>query len=81
MAAFAQRALGDKVALNSESSPAPSFASEDEKGVWQIGQLPQVEAIRLADPRNGAVLALVGGFDFIATSTTHHQACASPVPA
>jgi len=62
---FAQRALSDKVALN-QRIVAGSIVrvQKDEKGVWQIGQLPQVEAAFVsADPRNGAVLALVGGFD------------------
>lgn len=39
--------------------------SKDEKGRWQFAQLPQVEsALVSADPRNGAIRALVGGFDF-----------------
>ncbi|WP_374351278.1 penicillin-binding protein 1A [Chitinimonas sp.] len=38
---------------------------KDAKGNWQLAQLPQVEAalVSLA-PENGAVRALVGGFDF-----------------
>ncbi|OGS92583.1 MAG: penicillin-binding protein [Gallionellales bacterium GWA2_59_43] len=63
---FAQRALGDKVALNQRIIPGSIVRlQKDADGVWQIGQLPQVEAAFVsADPRNGAVLALVGGFDF-----------------
>ena len=35
------------------------------KGDWEIVQLPEVEGAFVAlDPRNGAVRALVGGFDF-----------------
>lgn len=38
---------------------------KDDKGVWQIAQLPQVEAALVAmAPEDGAILALVGGFDF-----------------
>ena len=35
------------------------------KGAWEIAQLPEVEAAFVAiDPRDGAVKALVGGFDY-----------------
>ncbi len=38
---------------------------KDEKGNWQLLQLPEVESAFVAvDPRDGAVRALVGGFDF-----------------
>ena len=37
----------------------------DEKGAWILTQLPEVEsAIVAMDPRDGAIRALVGGFDF-----------------
>ncbi|MBL8483227.1 MAG: penicillin-binding protein 1A [Rhodocyclaceae bacterium] len=39
--------------------------TKDAKSGWQLTQLPEVEAAFVAaDPRNGAVHALVGGFDF-----------------
>lgn len=39
---------------------------------WQIVQLPQVEAALIAlNPKNGAVLALVGGFDFNRSKFNH----------
>lgn len=39
---------------------------------WQIAQLPQVEAALVAvDPKNGAVRALVGGFDFNRNKFNH----------
>lgn len=39
--------------------------TQDAKGAWQIAQLPQVEAAMVSlDPSNGAIRALVGGFDF-----------------
>lgn len=38
---------------------------QDTKGDWTITQLPQVEGAFVAmDPRNGAIRAMVGGFDF-----------------
>ena len=39
---------------------------------WRIGQLPEVESAFVAiDPRNGAVRALVGGFDFQKNKFNH----------
>ncbi len=63
---FAQRALSGKVALNQRIIPGSVIRlQKDEKGVWQISQLPQVEAAFVsADPRDGAIRALVGGFNF-----------------
>jgi penicillin-binding protein 1A len=38
---------------------------KDDKGRWQIAQMPNVEAgLASIDPRSGAIRALVGGFDF-----------------
>ena len=43
-----------------------------EKGTWSIAQLPRVEASLVSlDPRNGAILALAGGFDFGANKFNH----------
>jgi penicillin-binding protein 1A len=42
------------------------------KNTWEITQLPQVEGAFVAvDPRNGAVRALVGGFDFDKNKFNH----------
>ena len=70
---FAQRALGDKVALNQRIVPGSVIrVQKDANGIWQIGQTPQVEASFVsADPRNGAILALVGGFDFNRNQYNH----------
>lgn len=39
---------------------------------WKISQLPQVEAALVAiDPHNGAITALVGGFDFTRNKFNH----------
>jgi len=63
---FAQRALGNKVALNQRINPGSIIRlRKGEKNVWLISQLPQVEAAFVsADPRDGAIHALVGGFSF-----------------
>ncbi|MGB3071114.1 MAG: penicillin-binding protein 1A [Ottowia sp.] len=42
------------------------------KGNWDIAQLPEVEGALVAlDPRNGAVKALVGGFDYDKNKFNH----------
>ena len=63
---FAQRALGNKVALNQRMNPGSIIRlQKDDKGIWQISQIPQVEsAFVSADPRDGAIRALIGGFNF-----------------
>ena len=45
---------------------------KDDKGKWQIAQLPEVESAFVAvDPKNGAIRALVGGFDFNRNKYNH----------
>jgi len=63
---FAQRALGGKIALNQRIRAGSIIRlQKDEKGIWQISQLPQVEAAFVSgNPRDGAIYALIGGFDF-----------------
>jgi penicillin-binding protein 1A len=42
------------------------------KGTWEITQLPEVEGAFIAlDPRNGALRALVGGFDYDKNKFNH----------
>ena len=37
----------------------------DEEGDWELGQVPEVQgALVSMSPKNGAILALVGGYDF-----------------
>ncbi len=44
----------------------------DTKGAWGITQLPEVEGGFVAiDPRNGAIRALVGGFDYAKNKFNH----------
>jgi penicillin-binding protein 1A len=63
---FAQRALGDKLALNQRIRVGSQIrVQKNAKNNWQITQIPQVEsAFVSANPRNGQIYALVGGFDF-----------------
>ena len=45
---------------------------KDEKGQWQITQLPEVESAFVAvDPKTGGIRALVGGFDFNRNKFNH----------
>ena len=63
---FAQRALTDKVALNQRIVEGSIIrVQKNERGIWQITQLPQVEAAFVSgNPLNGAIYSLIGGFDF-----------------
>ena len=41
------------------------WISQNEKSVWELSQLPKVTgALTVVNPKNGAVEAMVGGFDF-----------------
>lgn len=70
---FAARMLGDKAAPNQRIRRGAIIRiSRDEKNRWQIVQLPAVEsAFVAADPRTGAIRALVGGFDFNRNQFNH----------
>ncbi|OYT91074.1 MAG: penicillin-binding protein [Burkholderiales bacterium PBB3] len=47
-------------------------AAKNSKGTWEITQLPEVEGAFVAiDPRDGAIIALVGGFDFAKNKFNH----------
>jgi penicillin-binding protein 1A len=47
-------------------------AMKNAKGDWLLTQLPEVEgAVVAMDPRNGAIRALVGGFDFAKSKFNH----------
>jgi penicillin-binding protein 1A len=63
---FAQRSIGDKLSLNQRIRVGSLIRiQKNAKDSWQITQLPQVEsAFVSANPRNGQIYALVGGFDF-----------------
>ena len=62
----AQSGLSDKAAPNIKIRPGAIIrVSKSPKGSWEITQLPEVEGAFFAmDPRDGAIKALVGGFDY-----------------
>ncbi|MDO8412353.1 MAG: PBP1A family penicillin-binding protein, partial [Gallionellaceae bacterium] len=70
---FAQSNPSEKIALNRRLRVGSLIrVQQDEKGIWQITQLPQVEAAFVsASPRDGTVYALVGGFDFSRSQFNH----------
>ncbi|GAB4124764.1 MAG: penicillin-binding protein 1A [Sideroxydans sp.] len=70
---FAQQLLGDRVALNRRIRRGSLIRVRlNAKGAWEISQLPQAEAAFVsADPRTGAIRALVGGFDFSRNQFNH----------
>lgn len=64
---FAHKFLDSKGGAGKQSIRPGSLirVKKSEKGPWQIVQLPQVEASLVSlDSRDGAVHAMVGGFDF-----------------
>ncbi|MEO8145056.1 MAG: penicillin-binding protein 1A [Betaproteobacteria bacterium] len=63
---FAARALEEKAAQQRRLRRGAIIrVQRDEKKNWQIGQLPEAEAAFVSlDPTDGAVRALVGGFDY-----------------
>ena len=70
---FAQSHMSNKVALNRRLRVGSIiYVQRDEKDAWRVAQLPQVEAAFIsASPRNGAIYALVGGFDFNRNQFNH----------
>ena len=70
---FAARMLGDKVNANQRIRRGAIIrVQKDDKGRWQVTQLPAVEgAIVSVDPQSGAMRALVGGFDFARNQYNH----------
>ena len=69
----AQSGLADKAAPNIKiRRGAVIRVVKTPKGPWEITQLPEVEGAFVAlDPRNGAIRALVGGFDFEKNKFNH----------
>jgi penicillin-binding protein 1A len=70
---FAQQTLGNKLALNHRIRIGSLIrVYKNEKEYWEITQLPQIEsAFVSANPRDGAIYALVGGFDFYNNQFNH----------
>ncbi|MBC8007231.1 MAG: PBP1A family penicillin-binding protein, partial [Prolixibacteraceae bacterium] len=70
---FVSRALTDKATPATRIRPgAVVRVWKDDKGGWMITQLPQAESAFISlDPSNGAILSLVGGFDFYRNKYNH----------
>ncbi len=70
---FAARSLGDKAAPTTRiRSGAVIRLARDDKGRWGIAQMPQAEAGFVSvRPEDGALLSLVGGFDFDRNKFNH----------
>jgi penicillin-binding protein 1A len=70
---FIRNALGDNapVAERVRRGAVIRMVADDKLG-WRVTQLPQVEAAFVAlDPNTGAILSLVGGFDFYRNQFNH----------
>ncbi|MDE2365446.1 MAG: penicillin-binding protein 1A [Betaproteobacteria bacterium] len=71
---FAQKFLDGKGSAGKQNIRPGSLirVRKVEKSGWQIAQLPQVEASLVSlDPRDGAIRAMVGGFDFNRNQFNH----------
>ena len=70
---FAARSLGSKAPLNQRISVGSIIrVQKDANNVWQISQLPQVEAAFVSDnPQDGEIYSLIGGFDFNKNQFNH----------
>jgi penicillin-binding protein 1A len=69
---FAARALDAKAAPQRRIRKGAIIRVQREGKNWQIVQLPEVEAAFIAlDPQDGAIRALVGGFDFSRNKFNH----------
>ena len=69
----AQSALSDKAPANTKIRRGALIrVLKTTKNTWEIAQLPEVESAFIAlDPRDGAIKALVGGFDFDKNKFNH----------
>jgi len=70
---FAARSLGEKAAAATRIRPGALIRlAHDAKGRWEITQIPQVESAFVSmRPDDGAILSLVGGFDFDRNKFNH----------
>ena len=69
---FAARALDPKAAPQRRIRKGAIIRVQRDGKNWQIVQLPEVEAAFIAlDPQDGAIRALVGGFDFSRNKFNH----------
>ena len=69
---FAARALAERNPDRAIRRGAIIRLQAGDKGAWSIAQVPRVESALVAlDPRNGAIFALAGGFDYNANKFNH----------
>ncbi|MEO8738920.1 MAG: penicillin-binding protein 1A [Casimicrobiaceae bacterium] len=70
---FAARSLGDKAPSTTRiRRGAVIRVSRDDKSAWQVAQIPQAESAFVSlRPSDGAILSLVGGFDFDRNKFNH----------
>jgi len=70
---FVKQALSNKVPLKQRISVGSLVRlQKDADDIWQVSQLPEVEAAFISgNPRNGAIYSLVGGFDFNHSQFNH----------
>lgn len=70
---FAAKMLDDKAPANKRLKRGAIIRlQKDDKGAWIISQLPEVESAFVAvSPTDGAIRALVGGFDFNRNKFNH----------
>lgn len=70
---YIERSLSNKAPLNQRINVGSIIRlQKDEKGVWQVSQLPQVEAAFVSgNPQDGAIYSLIGGFDFNKNQFNH----------
>jgi penicillin-binding protein 1A len=69
----ARSGLSDKAPPNIKLRPGAVIrVAKTSKGGWEITQLPEVEGAFVAmDPRDGAIKALIGGFDYEKNKFNH----------
>jgi penicillin-binding protein 1A len=70
---FAAKMLEERAPVNKRIKRGAIIrVNKDTNGKWQISQLPEVESAFVAvDPKDGAIRALVGGFDFNRNKFNH----------
>jgi len=71
---FAQKFLADKKETGKKyiTPGALIRIQKDKKSIWHIAQFPEIEAALVSlDPNDGAIRALIGGFDFNKNQFNH----------
>lgn len=70
---YVERSINSKTPLNQRITVGSVIRIlKDEKGDWQISQLPQVESAFVSgNPQDGAIYSLIGGFDFNKNQFNH----------